>query len=98
MSYNKVFLMGTIESKEIIQANNGGQIIKFVLKTWEKEHRELIDCVAYSTIARIIIDDFPPGRSIFIEGKAHTYLEGEIKLTQVIVERFRSYSLNNYEF
>ena len=98
MSFNKVFLMGSIKNKQPVQAKSGNLILKFTVKTWDKEGKEYVDCVGYGKLAEIIQNDFLEGDTIFIEGKAHTWLDGEIKKTTVICERFRSYSLKNVEF
>jgi single-stranded DNA-binding protein len=98
MSFNKVFLMGSVKNKQPVQAKSGNLILKFTVKTWDKEGKEYVDCVGYGKLAEIIQNDFSEGDTIFIEGKAHTWLDGEIKKTTVICERFRSYSLKNTEF
>jgi single-stranded DNA-binding protein len=98
MSFNKIFLMGSIKNKQPVQSKEGNLILKFTIKTWDKEGKEFIDCVGYGKIAEIIQSDFLEGDTIFIEGKAHTWLDGGMKKTTVICERFRSYSLKNVEF
>ena len=42
MSFNKVFLMGSIKNKQPVQSKEGNLILKFTVKTWDKEGKEFI--------------------------------------------------------
>jgi single-stranded DNA-binding protein len=97
MSFNKVFLMGEIKKITPIESK-GVPVVSFMLKVWEKERKELVDCVAYSEIAKIIQSSFSEGSTIFIEGKIHTYLDDGHKMSQVIVEKFKNYDIHRHEY
>ena len=97
MSFNKVFLMGEIKKITPLESK-GVPVIKFILKVWEKERKEFVDCIAYSEIAKIILNNFEENSTIFLEGKIHTYLEDGLKLSQIIVEKFKNYDIHKQEY
>lgn len=92
---NKVFLVGRLSPDlDMRYTLNGKAVCSFSLtvayKTRLREEQEVIDCVAWDTVAELIGELGQGGRRAAIEGRLHTrQLEGgdgqRRKVTEVVV-------------
>ncbi len=86
---NKCLFLGEMASKKLIETKTGKPMLLFTIRTWDAEQKsEFLECVAYGRQAELINRDFPKGRNIYMETKAHSYKtnEGKLQIQFVLIE------------
>jgi single-strand DNA-binding protein len=87
---NNCFFIGSVANKKNSTTKTGKALLNFTLKTWDHEQNvEFLDCVAYGKQAELIDRDFPLGRIIYIEARAHSYKQQDDIKIQFVLREFK---------